>query len=147
MREGDPSWILEGEMMGALEATTHYRTCPLCEATCGLEIDVDGEQIVSIRGDDRDVFSKGFICPKSYSLKELHSDPDRLRSPLRRRPDGTFEEIGWDDAFAAIDRALTPIVAEHGRAAVSVFMSGARSSPTRGCRTASLETRSISLCS
>jgi anaerobic selenocysteine-containing dehydrogenase len=109
-------------MMSALSATTHYRTCPLCEATCGLEIEVDGEQIVSIRGDEHDVFSKGFICPKSYSLKELHSDPDRLRSPLRRRSDGRFEEIGWDEAFDAIDRALTPILAEHGPDAVAVYL-------------------------
>jgi anaerobic selenocysteine-containing dehydrogenase len=105
-----------------LSATTHYRTCPLCEATCGLEIEVEGEQIVSIRGDERDVFSKGFICPKSYSLKELHSDPDRLRSPLRRRLDGTFEEIDWDEAFGTIDGALTSILAEHGRDAVAVYL-------------------------
>src|SRR5436190_11241548 len=122
MREGDPSSIIEGEMMGALEATTHYRTCPLCEATCGLEIDVDGEQIVSIRGDDRDVFSKGFICPKSYSLKELHEDPDRLRSPMRRRADGSFEEVGWAEAFETIDRAFTPILGQHGRDAVAVYL-------------------------
>jgi anaerobic selenocysteine-containing dehydrogenase len=109
-------------MMGALSATTHYRTCPLCEATCGLEIEVDGDQIVSIRGDEHDVFSNGFICPKSYSLKELHSDPDRLRTPLRRRPGGAFEEVGWDEAFAAIDEALTPILAEHGRDAVAVYL-------------------------
>jgi anaerobic selenocysteine-containing dehydrogenase len=103
-------------------ATTHYRTCPLCEATCGLEIETDGERIVSIRGDEQDVFSKGFLCPKAYSLKELHGDPDRLRTPLRRRSDGTFEEIGWDDAFAAIDQALTPILSEHGRDAVAVYL-------------------------
>ena len=54
---------------------TAYRTCPLCEATCGLEIKLDGERIVSIRGDSDDVFSKGFICPKGVALKELHCDP------------------------------------------------------------------------
>jgi anaerobic selenocysteine-containing dehydrogenase len=102
--------------------TTHYRTCPLCEATCGLEIETDQDHVVSIRGDAEDVFSKGFICPKAYSLKELHGDPDRLRMPLRRRADGTFEEIGWDEAFAEIDNALTPIMNEHGRDAVAVYL-------------------------
>ena len=101
---------------------THYRTCPLCEATCGLEIETEDDRVISIRGDADDVFSKGFICPKSYSLKELHHDPDRLRTPLRRRTDGTFEEIGWDEAFATVDSALTGIMNEHGRDAVAVYL-------------------------
>jgi anaerobic selenocysteine-containing dehydrogenase len=108
--------------MRGVVTTTHYRTCPLCEATCGLEIETDQDHVVSIRGDAEDVFSKGFICPKAYSLKELHGDPDRLRMPLRRRADGTFEEIGWDEAFAEIDNALTPIMNEHGRDAVAVYL-------------------------
>src|SRR5256714_7755594 len=108
-------------MRGGVSAT-HYRTCPLCEATCGLEIETEGDRVLSIRGDAEDVFSKGFICPKSYSLKELHDDPDRLRTPLRRRPDGTFEEIGWDEAFAAVDRGLAPVLSEHGRDAVAVYL-------------------------
>ncbi len=59
-----------------------------------------------MRGDDADVFSHGFLCPKGVSLKELHEDPDRLRSPMRRREDGGFEPIGWDEAFALIDEKL-----------------------------------------
>jgi anaerobic selenocysteine-containing dehydrogenase len=102
--------------------TTHIRTCPLCEATCGLEIETDGDRVVSIRGDEQDVFSKGFLCPKAYSLKELHGDPDRLRAPLRRRPDGTFEEIGWDQAFAAVEQGLNSVLREHGRDAVAVYL-------------------------
>ncbi len=102
--------------------TTHYRTCPLCEATCGLEIEAEDGHVVSIRGDEQDVFSKGFLCPKAYSLKELHDDPDRLQAPLRRRSDGTFEEIGWEEAFAAVEQGLTPILEEHGRDAVAVYL-------------------------
>ena len=64
---------------------TVVHTCPLCEATCGLAITTRGREIVGIRGDDDDVFSRGFICPKAYALKELDADPDRLRTPLVRR--------------------------------------------------------------
>ena len=53
------------------------RTCPLCEAGCGLEITVRDETVVRIRGDMNDVFSKGYICPKGSTLKQLHVDPDR----------------------------------------------------------------------
>src|SRR5215469_9118199 len=45
---------------------TAYTTCPLCEATCGLEITTRGRDVLSIRGDQADVFSQGYICPKAY---------------------------------------------------------------------------------
>ena len=54
---------------------TVFRTCPLCEAGCGLEITLREEQVVRIRGDRDDVFSKGYICPKGSTLKQLHDDP------------------------------------------------------------------------
>src|ERR671923_556358 len=100
---------------------THYRTCPFCEATCGLEIETEGREVVSVRGDAEDVFSRGFICPKAYGIKQLHEDPDRLTTPLVRR-DGELVEATWDEAFEEIDRRLAPIIAEHGKHAVAVYL-------------------------
>ncbi|TMB43773.1 MAG: molybdopterin oxidoreductase family protein [Deltaproteobacteria bacterium] len=100
---------------------TSYRVCPLCEATCGLEIRSRGREVVSIRGDEADVFSRGFICPKAYALKELDADPDRLRTPLVRR-NGMLEPATWDEAFAEIERRLVPIIRERGRDAVGVYL-------------------------
>src|SRR3954453_914094 len=100
---------------------SHYRTCPFCEATCGLEVTTEGTEVVSVRGDERDVLSHGFICPKAYGLKQLHEDPDRLTTPLIRR-DGELREATWDEAFEEIDRRLTPLLAEHGRNAVAVYI-------------------------
>src|ERR687897_1092494 len=100
---------------------THYRTCPFCEATCGLEIETQGREVVSVRGDKEDVFSRGFICPKAFGIKQLHEDPDRLTTPLVRR-DGALVEASWDEAFEEIDRRLSPILAEHGRNAVAVYL-------------------------
>ena len=100
---------------------THYRTCPFCEATCGLEIETEGREVVAVRGDEQDVFSRGFICPKAYGIKQLHEDPDRLTTPLIRR-DGELVEASWDEAFEEIDRRLSPILAEHGRNAVGVYL-------------------------
>ena len=99
----------------------HYRTCPFCEATCGLEIETEGPRVISVRGDAHDVLSRGFICPKAHGLKELHEDPDRLRAPLIRRGD-ELVEAGWDEAFEEIDRRLSPILAEHGKNAVAVYI-------------------------
>ena len=115
------------------EPTTHdaeriaIRTCPLCEAGCGLEItlqpkpDGTGETVKRIRGDRDDVFSKGFICPKGSTLGHLHEDPDWLRKPVVKR-DGEFVEVDWDEAFATIEAGLLPILAEHGRDACAIYL-------------------------
>lgn len=101
--------------------TVHYRTCPLCEATCGLEITMDGDRVARIRGDRDDVFSQGFICPKGSTLKQFHEDPDRLRAPVVKR-DGGHVEVTWDEAFAEVERLLTPVLTEHGRDACAVYL-------------------------
>jgi anaerobic selenocysteine-containing dehydrogenase len=98
-----------------------YHACTLCEATCGLEVRTRGREVVAIRGDADDVFSRGFICPKGYAMKELDADPDRLRTPLIKRY-GRFEPASWEEAFAEIDRRLTPMLAARGRDAVAVYL-------------------------
>jgi len=103
------------------ETETHYRSCPLCEACCGLEITTKGDQVVRIRGDMNDPYSKGFICPKGSTLKQLHEDPDRLTSPRIRTEDG-WKEATWDEAFAEIERRLGPIVDQHGRQALGTVL-------------------------
>src|SRR3954454_14433350 len=100
---------------------THYRTCPFCEATCGLEVTTADGEVVSVRGDDEDVLSHGFLCPKAFGLKQLHEDPDRLTTPLVRR-DGELVEATWEEAFEEIDRRMTPILEEHGRNATAVYL-------------------------
>ncbi|HET6949006.1 MAG TPA: molybdopterin-dependent oxidoreductase, partial [Acidimicrobiales bacterium] len=104
---------------------TAFRTCPLCEAGCGLEIglrsgDDGSETVTRIRGDRDDVFSHGFICPKGSTLRQLHEDPDWLRRPLVKR-DGRFVEVTWDEAFAEVERGLVSVIEAHGRDAVALY--------------------------
>lgn len=108
------------------ETRTAFRTCPLCEAGCGLEITVaredDGsERVTRIRGDRDDVFSHGFICPKGSTLRQLHEDPDRLRAPVVKR-DGVFVEVTWDEAFAEVEARLGGVIEAHGRDAVAAYV-------------------------
>ncbi|WP_393056306.1 molybdopterin-dependent oxidoreductase [Streptomyces sp. LN549] len=100
---------------------TALRICPLCEATCGLTLTIEGTRVTGARGDREDVFSKGFICPKGASIGGLDEDPDRLRAPLVRR-DGVLTEASWGEAFDAIARALPAIAQEHGPQAVGVVL-------------------------
>jgi anaerobic selenocysteine-containing dehydrogenase len=102
-----------------------FRTCPLCEAGCGLEITLHGTngspRVGRIRGDRDDVFSHGFICPKGSTLRQLHEDPDWLRRPMVKR-DGGFVPVSWDEAFAEVERRLLPIIERLGRDAVGIYV-------------------------
>ena len=121
----DPSWCKRragraGRIGPRTLTDTHFRTCSLCEAMCGLAIEVDGPRVVSIRGDVDDVFSRGHICPKAVALQDLHDDPDRLRRPLRRQGAG-WEEIGWEEALDLVAERLGDVQRAHGRSAVAVY--------------------------
>ncbi|HWF73938.1 MAG TPA: molybdopterin-dependent oxidoreductase, partial [Solirubrobacteraceae bacterium] len=98
----------------------HHRTCTLCEAMCGLEIRHAGGEILSIRGDQENAFSRGHICPKGAALGDIHSDPDRIRFPLRRTPTG-WERIDWDEALDDIAARVRAIQREHGKNAVGLY--------------------------
>ncbi|MFD3594111.1 molybdopterin oxidoreductase family protein [Nocardia sp. NPDC058640] len=85
------------------------RTCPLCEAVCGLTVTLDdADRVVSVRGDRDDPFSKGFLCPKGASFGKLDDDPDLVSTPLIRDGDG-FREASWDEAFELIAAAFADI--------------------------------------
>ena len=99
---------------------THYRTCNLCEAMCGLVVEVAGDRVVSIKGDADDPFSRGHICPKAVALQDIYQDPDRLRQPVRRTAVG-WEPITWDEAFDEVVARLKAVQAAHGRNAIGVY--------------------------
>ena len=100
---------------------TALRICPLCEATCGLSLTVDGTRVTHARGDRDDVFSAGFICPKGAAFGQLDADPDRLRRPLVRRG-GSLVETGWEEAFAAIAEGIGAVTGAHGGEAVGLVL-------------------------
>ncbi len=99
-----------------------FRTCPFCEATCGLEVEHSEGVVTKVRGDAADVFSHGFICPKGVALKELQDDPDRLRTPMLRQLDGTLREASWDEALGVVAQRLPAVLEAGGRDACAVYL-------------------------
>ncbi|MFI9564896.1 molybdopterin oxidoreductase family protein [Streptomyces rishiriensis] len=100
---------------------TALRICPLCEATCGLTLTIEGTKVTGARGDREDVFSKGFICPKGASFGAVDGDPDRLRTPLVRK-DGELREATWEEAFDAVAAGIRPVVERYGANSVGVVL-------------------------
>jgi anaerobic selenocysteine-containing dehydrogenase len=99
----------------------HYRSCNLCEAICGIEINVEADGGLNIRGDKDDPFSHGYICPKAVALQDIHYDNDRLRYPVRRT-DGGWQRIGWNEAFDEVTENLKRIQAKYGRNSVATYL-------------------------
>jgi anaerobic selenocysteine-containing dehydrogenase len=102
------------------EARSVFRSCPLCEATCGITVQVAGNRAVEVRGDADDPLSHGYICPKAHGLIGLQQDPDRLRRPVRREG-SRFVEIEWDEAFALATSKLTALRDAHGPGALAAY--------------------------
>lgn len=101
---------------------TVFRACTLCEASCGLAFEVEGERIVSVRGDEDDVLSRGYVCAKGIASADVHHDPDRLRQPLIRQGDGSFRPASWAEAMALVGERLSAIRAVHGADAIAVYV-------------------------
>jgi len=138
---GNDDAITAGAGAAASEVRTAYRTCPLCEAGCGLEVTVRDDPrpaVVRIRGDRDDVFSHGFICPKGSTLRQLHEDPDRLRRPLVKRG-GVHVEVDWPEAWEEVARGLQGVIERGGRESVAVYIGN----PTAHSLSAMLYSRSL----
>ena len=100
--------------------TTHYGFCNFCDAICGLEIEHDGPRILSIRGDQLDPFSRGYVCPKGIAQQDIHADPDRLRRPIRKRG-SDWEEVGWEEAFEEVGERCAAIQKKHGNDGLALY--------------------------
>jgi anaerobic selenocysteine-containing dehydrogenase len=100
-----------------------HRSCPICEASCGLRFEVDraARRVLSVRGDEDDPRSRGYVCPKATAPQAVHADPDRLLRPLRRTASG-FEEIGWEEAFELVGLRLREIRERHGKDAIALYV-------------------------
>lgn len=105
-------------------ARTARSACVLCSQVCGIVATVDDRHILSVRGDDADPASAGYICNKARKLDHYQSSPHRLTGPLRRTPDGGFEPIDWDTALSEIADRLQAITAEHGGNCVGFYGGG-----------------------
>ncbi|MFF9149725.1 molybdopterin oxidoreductase family protein [Streptomyces sp. NPDC014861] len=101
--------------------TTAPRICPLCEATCGLVLTLDGSRVTGARGDRDDVFSRGFVCPKGAAFPQVDADPDRLRTPLVRE-DGRLREASWEEAFDTIAARIRPLIEDYGPDALGIVL-------------------------
>ncbi len=101
--------------------------CILCECNCGIEVQLggdDGRRLVHVRGDDAHPASRGYACEKPSRLDFYQNGPHRLTKPLRRRADGTFEEIDWDTAIREVAARFAAIRDEHGGESIFYYGGG-----------------------
>ena len=88
--------------------------CILCECNCGITVQTEGRSLVKIRGDKAHPGSQGYTCNKALRLDHYQSNPNRLSTPMRRRADGSYEEIDWDTAISEVAAGFKRIADTHG---------------------------------
>lgn len=91
--------------------------CILCSLNCGLEVQTGGadkRQILRVRGDKKHPVSEGYLCNKAARLNYYQNAADRLTTPLRRKPDGSFEAVDWDTAIREVAQRLRDIQQQQG---------------------------------
>ena len=110
------------------------RICTLCEATCGIEVHVDGNTVTKVRGDEADPFSRGYICPKGVTVGKVVDHDQRVGEPLKRMPDGTHEPIPWEQAISEIAEKLNDIIARRSPRAVGLVGGGGQALAPRANR-------------
>jgi anaerobic selenocysteine-containing dehydrogenase len=102
-------------------SSTKHTFCRICEALCGLEVDVEGERVVAIRPDPRHVASHGFACVKGLHQHHLYDSPDRLMYPLKR-VDGRHVRVSWAQALAEIGAKLKALRAGPGPDSIAMYV-------------------------
>jgi len=116
--------VIDSKADGAVDLTgaqEHKTFCRICESYCGLVVAVRDGEVLQVRPDKEHPLSKGYACPKGIAIAEVQNDPDRLLHPLRKRADGTFEQISWDTAISEIGRRLKAILDARGPAALGWY--------------------------
>ncbi len=103
-----------------MSKTIKYRTCHLCEAMCGLAIEVNDNQVIAIEGHKEDIYSRGHICPKGIALKDLHNDPNRLKQPVKKTSTG-WQTISWEEAFDIAEQEFKKIRKKYGDDAIGTY--------------------------
>ena len=106
--------------------------CNICYVNCGIEVLTDGERITKVRGDRDNPKSQGYLCNKAARIPFYAHHRDRLTSPLRRRPDGSFDEIDWDTAISEIAARLRDLVERHGGKSLALYGGGGQGNHAGG---------------
>ncbi len=96
------------------ETQQRKTACILCSRNCGLEVDIQGQQFVKIRGDDDHPESRGYICQKAARLEHYQNHADRLTTPLKRNAQGGFDPVSWEQALGEIAERLVAVRESHG---------------------------------
>ncbi|MEZ0222644.1 MAG: molybdopterin-dependent oxidoreductase, partial [Tardiphaga sp.] len=129
-----PTYNISAVMELYLMSNTEWRksACNLCYVNCGVEIVIEQGRITKVRGDRDNPKSQGYICNKAPRIPYYAHHKDRLKSPLRRRTDGSFEEIDWDTAISEIAARLGTLAHTHGGSSIAIYGGGGQGNHSGG---------------
>jgi anaerobic selenocysteine-containing dehydrogenase len=95
--------------------------CRICEALCGLEVTVEGDEVVDIKPDDQHVATRGYGCLKGLKQHKMYGTPDRLLYPMQRI-DGELRRVSWDDALGSIGSKVRELIDNEGPDSIAMYV-------------------------
>ena len=119
----------------------HKTACNLCFVNCGLKVQLGGannKEIIKVKGDDEHPVSEGYICNKAARLNYYQNNPDRLLHPMRRKPDGGYEQVDWNTAISEVASKLKTVKETHGGERILYYGGGSQGNHLGGVYGASL---------
>ena len=125
--------------MPAEQKNVRQTACNLCFVNCGLTVELggeDGREIVKVRGDEDHPTSRGYICNKAARINYYQNNAARLTGPMRRKADGSYEEVDWDTAIAEVATRLAAIRDEHGGEKIFYYGGGGQGNHLGGAYSA-----------
>ncbi len=120
MSRGPPLYSAPSDVDAGGDVRTEKTYCRICEAHCGLEVTIEGDEVVAVKPDRTHPVSKGYACIKGSALGELHHDPDRVNTPLKK-VNGAWQRIGWPQAIAEIGSRISTLQKRHGKRSVAHY--------------------------
>jgi anaerobic selenocysteine-containing dehydrogenase len=107
--------------------------CRICTSVCGILVDVEGDEVVRVRGDQDHPLSHGYICAKGRALPQMHHHPDRIERTMMEI-DGRMQPTSWDACLDDLGSRVRAIIEEHGPAAVGIFFGSGNGMDAAGYR-------------
>lgn len=104
------------------EIKTHDTFCRICESLCGLKVETQNNKIISIRPNEAHIATEGFSCVKGLYQHEMYASPDRLKYPLKRMEDGSYNRISWDQAIEEIGSKVKQLKKDDGPDSIGMYV-------------------------
>lgn len=95
--------------------------CRMCDTRCAINVHLKDGVITDITPFDHHPVNQGRMCPRGSAAIDLVYHPLRILKPLKRQPDGTFNNISWERALDEVAEKMLRLKEKFGARSIGVW--------------------------